>query len=99
MRLEVFQFNSSLSFKVTGGGGEITNRLDELFRSRVILAPGDEERWTIHQSCVCPVMRNVLRLRFKMSQIDYWSVVFIASSLIQNGWRWEGEIIDMSPMR
>lgn len=96
MRLEVFQFNSSLSFKVGGG---ITNRWDELFRSRVILAQGDEERWTVHQSCVCPVMRNVLRLSFKMSQIDCWLLVFIASSLIQNGQGWEGEIIDMSPMR
>lgn len=66
-RLEVFQFNSSPSLKVKGM--KITNKLDELFRSRVILAPDDEERWTVHQSCVCLAMRNVLRLRFKMSEI------------------------------
>lgn len=66
-RLEVFQFNSSSSLKLKVM--TITNRLDELFRSRVIVAPGDEEWWTVHQSCVCPVMRNVLRLRFKMSEI------------------------------
>lgn len=78
-RLEVFQFNSSSSLKVKVM--TITNRLDELFRSRVILAQGDEEWWTVHQSCVCPVMINVLRLRFKMSEraVGWWCLWQVAS--------------------
>lgn len=61
----------SLKVKLT----KITNRLDELFRSRVIPAPGYEEKWTVHQSFVCPVMRNVFRLGFKMVVIAVcWGV-------------------------
>lgn len=66
-RLWVLQFNSAASLKVKAA--KITHRLHELFRSRVILALGDEEGWTVHQSCVCPVLKNVFRPRFKMSEI------------------------------
>lgn len=48
----VFQFTGGLSLQVNLA--EITRSLDELFRSRVILAPGGGERWTAHQSCACP---------------------------------------------
>jgi len=50
-QLAIFQFNRSPSLKVRVM--KITNKLNELFRSRVILAPGEEERWTVHQSSLC----------------------------------------------
>lgn len=70
----VFQFNGGLSLEVTLA--EITRSLDELFRSRVILAPGGEERWTTHQSCASPWWRMCLGSNPRCKRL----LVFLASS-------------------
>lgn len=46
--LKVFQFVAGPGLKVKLI--KITNRSDELFRSRIILAASDEGGWTVHQS-------------------------------------------------
>ena len=71
---------------------KITNRLDELFGSRVILPPpGDEEEQPVHQSCVCPVLKNVFRPRFKMSEIavGWWCLWKVATYKTGGGGREE----------